>query len=232
MKASRIEELDRLAMDFTQGNLDRRVVWSMNYLESWFVLTLAAMYSCTMVGTMSREQCCEFKFRLAGIFRKFAQSAAEVSTEQKRWCDVNMKAGLKLSEAMRELHLDKPNAERFIGAVMEAVDILTLTNVHFKLTAAKMNDPDFLKNATDTVIAHADEWQERLQNNIRWDDYMTLLQRFYEEKVDSGEAALAASLDPEQLRNFARRNIPVKTDYPKRIANSLKAVYSEERRGM
>ena len=223
MNARRIDELDEMARNFATGEMERREVWSLNFLESWFVTYLGALYCYTRIGLMSREQCAEFKFKLAGIYRSLALSIAQADAQQKRWCSVNMEASLKLSEAMRELQKDDADAERFIGLVMDAVDIFCLTDVHFKLTAAKLRDPDFKKKCQDAVRKHADEWQERIDNQIRWEDYMTLLEEFYAEELESGVASVAASLDPEELRDFARRGIPVKTDYPRKIVEILKA---------
>ena len=69
MTARRIDELDGLAMEMAAGEIDRGVIWKMNFLESWFVSSLVSFYSMTLLGFMSREQCSEFKFKLAGIYR-------------------------------------------------------------------------------------------------------------------------------------------------------------------
>ena len=55
MNAQRIDALEGLAIAFTDGNLDRNSIWNLNFLDTWFVLTLGAAYSMTLIGTMSRE---------------------------------------------------------------------------------------------------------------------------------------------------------------------------------
>ena len=119
--------------------------------------------------------------------------------------------------------------------LLEAIDLLTHTNVHYKLTAAKLEDPAFLKKCQDAVIRHADEWQERLAGSVRWEDYMVLLQSFFENRLDSGMADLAASLDADYLREFARKNVPVKVDRRGRlqkIRDGLKEIDNKDNRNM
>lgn len=235
MDAQRIDALDGLAIAFTNGELDRKSIWNLNFLDIWFVLTLGAAYSMTLVGTMSREQCAEFKFRAAGVYRQLALETADNATQRKSWCESNKQASLKLSEAFRELRSEQPDAERFILPLLEAVDLLTHTNVHYKLTAAKLADPEFLKKCQEAVIRHADEWQDRLAGHIRWEDYMVLLQAFFENRIDSGMADLAASLDADYIRQFARKNVPVKADMPGRlqkIRDGLREIYDKDNRKM
>lgn len=235
MDAQRIDALDGLAIAFTNGELDRKSIWNLNFLDIWFVLTLGAAYSMTLVGTMSREQCAEFKFRAAGVYRQLALETADNATQRKSWCESNKQASLKLSEAFRELRSEQPDAERFILPLLEAVDLLTHTNVHYKLTAAKLADPDFLKKCQEVVIRHADEWQDRLAGHIRWEDYMVLLQAFFENRIDSGMADLAASLDADYIRQFARNSVPVKVDSKdrlKKIRDGLREIYDKDNRKM
>ncbi len=119
--------------------------------------------------------------------------------------------------------------------LLEAIDLLTHTNVHYKLTAAKLGDPAFLKKCQDAVIRHADEWQERIAGSVRWEDYMVLLQSFFENRLDSGMADLAASLDADYLREFARKNVPVKVDRRDRlqkIRDGLKEIDNKDDRYM
>ena len=235
MDAQRIDALDELAIAFTNGELDRKSIWNLNFLDTWFVLTLGAAYSMTLVGTMSREQCAEFKFRAAGVYRQLALETADNATQRKSWCESNKQASLKLSEAFRELQNEQPDAEQFILPLLEAVDLLTHTNVHYKLTAAKLADPEFLKKCQDAVIRHADEWQDRLAGHIRWEDYMVLLQAFFENRIDSGMADLAASLDADYIRQFARKNVPVKVDSKdrlKKIRDGLREIYDKDNRKM
>ncbi|MBQ2474543.1 MAG: hypothetical protein II513_04285 [Ruminococcus sp.] len=235
MNAQKIDALEELAIAFTDGALDRKSIWNLNFMDTWFVLTLGAAYSMTLIGTMSREQCAEFKFRAAGVYRQLALEAADNATQRKSWCESNRQASLKLSEAFRELAGEQPDAERFMEPLLEAVDLLTRTNVHYKLTAAKLADPDFLKKCQDAVIRHADEWQERLRGSIRWEDYMVLLQSFFENRLDSGMADLAASLDADYLREFARKNVPVKVDRRerlKKIRDGLREIDNKEKRNM
>lgn len=235
MDAQRIDALDGLAIAFTNGELDRKSIWNLNFLDTWFVLTLGAAYSMTLVGTMSREQCAEFKFRAAGVYRQLALETADNATQRKSWCESNKQASLKLSEAFRELRSEQPDAERFILPLLEALDLLTHTNVHYKLTAAKLADPDFLQKCQEVVIRHADEWQDRLAGHIRWEDYMVLLQAFFENRIDSGMADLAASLDADYLRQFARKNVPVKVDSKdrlKKIRDGLREIYDKDNRIM
>ena len=222
MNAQRIDALEGLAIAFTDGNLDRNSIWNLNFLDTWFVLTLGAAYSMTLIGTMSREQCAEFKFRAA-------------ATQRKSWCESNRLASLKLSEAFKELRKKDADAEKFIEPLLEAIDLLTHTNVYYKLTAAKLGDPAFLKKCQDAVIRHADEWQERLAGSVRWEDYMVLLQSFFENRLDSGMADLAASLDADYLREFARKNVPVKVDRRDRlqkIRDGLKEIDNKDNRNM
>ena len=233
MDAQRIDALDGLAIAFTNGELDRKSIWNLNFLDIWFVLTLGAAYSMTLVGTMSREQCAEFKFRAAGVYRQLALETADNATQRKSWCESNKQASLKLSEAFRELGSEQPDAERFILPLLEALDLLTHTNVHYKLTAAKLADPDFLKKCQEVVIRHADEWQDRLAGHIRWEDYMVLLQAFFENRIDSAMADLAPSLDADYLRQFARKNVPVKVDSKdrlKKIRDGLREIYDKNRK--
>ena len=235
MNAQRIDALEGLAIAFTDGNLDRNSIWNLNFLDTWFVLTLGAAYSMTLIGTMSREQCAEFKFRAAGVYRQLALETADNAAQRKSWCESNMLANMKLSEAFKELRKKDADAEKFIEPLLEAIDLLTHTNVYYKLTAAKLADPAFLKKCQDAVIKHADEWQERLAGSVRWEDYMVLLQSFFENRLDSGMADLAASLDADYLREFARKNVPVKVDRRDRlqkIRDGLKEIDNKDNRNM
>lgn len=229
MNARRIDELDGLAMEMAAGEIDRGVIWKMNFLESWFVSSLVNFYSMTLLGFMSREQCSEFKYKLAGIYRRFALEFAESGKERQRWHNLNKAASLKISEAYRALRKDEPDAEEYTLCMAQALDIFSGTNVYIKLTAGKLEDPDFKKKCTDAVIAHADEWQDKLQGAIRWEDYPVLLEQFFKEELDSGVAKVAAGLDVDYLRTFARRNIPVKSEYPARIAENIKNMYETEK---
>lgn len=235
MNAQRIDALEELAIAFTDGELDRKSIWNLNFLDTWFVLTLGAAYSMTLIGTMSREECAAHKLHAAGLYRQLALEVADNATQRKSWCESNRQASLKLSEAFVELGKKDADAVRFMEPLLEAVDLLTHTNVHYKLTAAKLGDPAFLKKCQDAVIKHADEWQERLRGSIRWEDYMVLLQSFFENRLDSGMADLAASLDAEYLREFARKNVPVKVDRRDRlqkIRDGLREIDNKEKRNM
>lgn len=229
MNANTIEELDSMAQAFAAGDMDRRDVWSMTFLESWFVTYLGALYCMTLMGFMSREQCAEFKFRLAGIYRKYALDAVRFEEDMERKMTRDRLSSLKLSEAFRELRKDEPDAAVFIGALTQAVDLLTGTDVHLKLTAAALEQPEFEKQCQDYIRQHGDALLERTGQAIRPEDMMTLLEQFFAVKVDSGAAMVAASLDPDALRQFALRNIPVKSEYPQRIAKHLRESIEEKR---
>ena len=222
MKAVRIEELDRMAQAYAAGDMNRENVWNLSFLDSWFVTYLGALYAQTLCGTMSRQQCAKDKFLLAEKYRRLAVDVHFTEERQKAWHGRNMRASLKISEAFAELHADEPDAAKFFELLTAAVDIFCSTDVHFKLVTAALEDEEFRKKCQTAMFEHTDEWREKLGSELRWEDYPVMLEKFYAYELDSGTAPLLSSLDSDHIRDFARRNIPVKTDYPKVIAENLR----------
>lgn len=223
--------MDAMARGFVSSQVERGAVWRLPFTESWFVLTLAALYSCTMVGTMSREQCAEYKFNAAGIYRKYALEAATMRAERRRWAESNRHAALLLSAAMRELRKDEPNAEAFLFALIGAVDALSYTDVHLHLTAKSLQDKDFKAHCQQALIKNEDELERRMGDiRIRWEDYLPLLEEFFRWQAECGIADVAAGIGHDQIREFSRCNIPVKSEAPRKIAENLEYLYGKEKR--
>ena len=68
-----------------------------------------------------------------------------------------------------------------------------------------------------------------LRNQIWYRGDPAEMEQFFKAEIDSGVAKVAAGLDLDYLRTFARRNIPVKSEYPARIAENIKNMYESEK---
>lgn len=231
MKARQIEELDEMARMYIDGNLERMDVLKLNLFEMWYVLTMASVYSCTKIGTVSQTECVKMRYRVALEFRQYETLLLYWEMQHDAWIEETKKYSVKASELTRELAKDEPDAVAFIGVLCSLIDILTKDNVLHKLFMARLTDDEFKRRCHLAVVDHGDEWRAKFEN-IRDEDYLNLLDRFFAATDQNGMAQAFASLDADKLRDDARRQIPVKNDDSRGVAAGIRKIYGTQERKM
>lgn len=227
MRAEQIEKLEQLARDYIDGKIVRGEINSLGLFPRWYVLTLANIYSCTKIGTMSQKECVRFKYQVAVDYKRFAVEAAYAEMNYRLWLENTKKYSGKSCEVTRELNKEQPDAYSFISGLCELLDLMTHENVLLKMFQKKYEDEGFKKACHLAVVEHGDEWRERYRN-IHDEDYLVLLDKFFAATNENGMAEQFASLNDDTIRKTARR-VPVKDDDSRGVARSFRELYDNKR---
>lgn len=228
MNAQRIEDLDAMARGFIDGDIDRMSLISLPVFDMWYVLTMANVYSCTKIGTISQTACVKFKYKVANDYKMFESLTAYGRLSHEAWIKGTKQYSGISCDISRELGKDKPDAVILFSNMLRLLDLLTKENVLHQLFVRRIENPAFLKSCIDAVHEHGDEWREEFEH-IRDEDYVNLLQKFYAATDEDRMARMYASLDADHLKDFARRTIPVKQDDTGGIAEGIGRMYGERR---
>ncbi len=227
MNALRMDELEALARSYIDGEVNRVGLFGLPIFDMWYVLTLAGVYSCTKVGTISERECVRFKYKVAADYKHYMTVTDHIQAAYDTWVENTAKYSSVSCEVSRELAKDKPDAVKFIGGLCVLLDVLTKENVWHKLFVKRIEDEDFKKSCIDAVMEHGEEWREKFKN-IRDEDYVVLLEKFYAATDENGMAKRFAALDEDRIKK-AVLSVPVKDDDTRGIARGIRQMYGEQR---
>ena len=228
MKARRIDELDEMARRYLDGDVNRLEVLSLALFDIFYVMTMASVYSCAKVGTISAKECVKMRYRVALQYRQFSTLMLFWELQHDSWIKNTKKYSGKSCELTRELAKDKPDAEKFMGGMCELLDLMTGDNVLHKMFVNRIENEDFKKSCRLAVVEHGDEWRQKFEK-IRDEDYLILLERFFAATNENGMAEAFALLDPDKLRDDAHRQVPVKSDNVRGVAIGIEKMYGLEK---
>ena len=229
MKSKRIDELEQLARAYIDGETTRSDILNLNCFDMWYVLTLANIYSCTKIGTMSQRECVHYKYRVARDYKKFIIEFGYILKLHDIWIDNIKRYSSKNSELSRELAKDTPDAYALLSGLFEMNDLLTDENILLKLFNRKWEeDEDFQKRCQLAVIEHGDEWCEKYKS-IKDEDFIILLDKFFAAMDENGMAGVMGSLGDDMIKK-ASLSVPVKDDDARGVAQSFRNIYGKERK--
>lgn len=229
MKARRIDELDAMARAYLDGDVNRLDVLGLSLFDMFYVMTLASVFSCARVGTISGRECVKMRYHVAMQYRQLTTLQIFWEMQHEQWIENTKKYSGKSCELTREIAKDEPDAVKFIGGLCELLDLLTGENVLHKLFVKRIEDEDFKKSCQIAVVERGDEWRGKFEK-IRDEDYMIMLERFYAATDENGMAQVFASLEPDELRNKVRQ-APVKNDDTRTVAEGIRKMYGERYKG-
>lgn len=230
IKIKKMEALEKMAQDYIVGELPRQTVIGLNVIDRLYVLNLAAAFSCTRIGTMSREACSQFKFKAGLEYRAFATNMFFNNWQHQTWIEnVHAYSGKKC-ELNKELLKDKPDAVRFITILVEMLGLLTREDVLLQMFLERIKNPDFKKQCQEEVRANGNEWLEKF--GYKDESYMQVINDFFEATDALALHNLYADIGIDTLRINAGKNIPVKSDNTEAIVNNMREFYdSKKKRG-
>ncbi len=229
MDSHRIDELEQLARAYIDGEITRNEVINLNCFDRWYVLTLANIYSCTKIGTMSQIECVHYKYKVAGEYKQFMIEFEYILKLQDIWLENIRRYAHKNTELSKELAKDSPDAYALLSRLFVMNDLLTRDNVLFRLFDRKWNeDGDFKKRCHLAVIEHGDEWREKYKS-IKDEDYIILLDKFFAAMDGNGMALVMGSLGDDYIKKSSL-SVPVKDDDTRGVAKSFRKLYGKERK--
>lgn len=222
MRAETIDELDQMARDFINGEVEPMKIHGLNIFDMWAVLTLAATYSLTKMGTISPNLCASFKYHILSHYEKFKTRTLFFEKMYSDWVKRTRDYSSKRTELTKSLTADKVDVEKVLVLSMSIIDLLTKEDIYLKLFQRKCNDKMFKAHTMQAAEKHIDEFFDLFGNEV---PYAKLLERFYAATTEDKISDLFIQLDPEKFRDKARRAIPVKKDEYKDIKQSFKKMY-------
>ena len=229
MDSQRIDELEQLARAYIDGEITRGEVNNLNCFDRWYVLTLANIYSCTKIGTMSPKECVHYKYKVAGDYKQFIIEFGYILKLHDIWLENIRRYSYKNTELSKELAKDSPDAYALLSGLFEMNDLLTRENVLLSLFDRKWNeDGDFKKKCQSAVREHGDEWREKYKS-IKDEDYIILLDKFFSAMDGNGMALVMGSLGDDYIKKSSL-SVPVKDDDTRGVAKSFRELYGKERK--
>lgn len=227
MRAEIIENLDQLARDFINGEVEPLKIHGLNIFDMWAVLTLASTYSLAKIGTVSRVECATLKYHILSHYEMFRTRTVFFEKMYSDWVQRTRDYSSKRTELTKALTADEIDIEKILVLSMSIIDLLTKEDIYLKLFQRKCDDKMFKAHSMQAAEKHIDEFFELLGNDV---PYAKLLERFYSATVEDKIADLFKQLDPETFRDKARRGIPLKKDELKDIAVSMETMYAGRKR--
>lgn len=226
MRVETIEELDQMARDFINGEVEPLEISGLSIFDMWAVLTLASAYSLTKIGTISPRACAGFKYHILGHYEEFKTRTIFFEKIYSNWIKRTHDYSAKRTELTKALAADEVDCEQVLVLSMEIIDLLTKEDIYLKLFQRKCDDKMFKAHSMQAAAKHIDEYIEKLGDNV---PYAKLLERFYAATCEDGIAEIFKELDVDGFRDKARRAIPVKKDKLKGIADSMEKMYVKEK---
>lgn len=217
-QAETLSELDMLAVNFIDGQLDVDVLDSLDMFNRWLVLSMAAVYSCTKIGLLSGKSCAKAKYQLLQEYRRFRTDTFFASAEQTEWIKRTRETSCKLTELTKAIDEHNINA---LSLALEVIDLLTRHDVYNQLfilsESSNTYKEDCLKALTENDTAFFNRF-----GNI---PFVDLLFKFYKSAEESRATEIFKELDSDNIKTVARR-VPMKSDDCQGIAKSYKEYFN------
>lgn len=212
--AETLSELDMLAMGFVLGKIDIKHIMELDVLNRCLVLNLAAVYSCTRIGFMSRNSACESKYKIIQIYKQMRVETYFEKQEHLQWVKRTIKVSTKLCEFAKAIKCKDTNA---LQLACEVIDLLTKEDIYNKIFIQSQLDGNYKKNCLQT-LKDTENFMFTTFGNI---PYVDLLFKFYKACDESRATEVFEELDDDNIKKVARR-IPLKNDDIEGIKKSYK----------
>lgn len=220
MKVLKIEELDQLARNFINGEVEPLEISGLNIFDMWAVLTLAAAYSCTKIGTMSPKLCANIKYNILSHYEMFRTRTIFFEKMYDDWITRTREYSTKRTELVKLIKSEDADVTQILAVALRIIDLLTKEDIYLKFFELRQNDKMFKAHALRSANKNIDYLMSKFGEDV---PYARLLERFYTATCDDKIADLFEQLDSDHLRDKARRGIPVKKepDECKAVARSI-----------
>lgn len=202
--AATLSELDLLAMGFMLGKVEIKHIMELDMFNRCLVLSLAAVYSLTRIGFMSRKSACKSKYRLIQLYKQMRVETYFEKQEHLQWVKRTIKVSTKLCDFAKAL---KNKDENALQLACEVIDLLTKEDVYNQLFIKSQLDDEYKKKCVQ-ALKNSENFMFMSFGNI---PYVDLLFKFYKSCDESRATEIFAELDDDNIKKVARR-IPLKSD--------------------
>ena len=223
MKILTIDELDQFARDFINGQVTPDRIWSLQLFDMWAVLTMAATYSCTKVGTMDGITCAKLKYVIFNRYEDFRTRTIFFEKMYETWIKNTKAFSGKQCELAKAINSKTTDLVYINELSLEIIDLLTKEDTYLKMFQQKCTDKAFMSHAMQTANRNIDYYIQQFGNKV---PYARLLEKFYAATCEDKIADMFERLDPEKFR-YKAKSVPVKSDDIKCIAESIKKTYGK-----
>ena len=226
MNNETIEELDQRARGYINGEVDRLGILSLPPFDKFYVMTLAGVFSCTKVGTMSQKECTHFKYKVATDYRQMRDDFSYSELNHKTWVENTRKYSGKSCEIAKEIRSETPDVFRLICLLCEMIDLLTKENILHQLFLERVaRGGTFLKDCMQVIYEHGDAIRERVGESLKPEIMPVLLEKFYQATAETGLDRVYSSLDADNVKAQAFKGIPIKKDSTRDVAEGFRKMY-------
>lgn len=226
MKVRTIEELDQMARDFINGAVEPLEIHGLQIFDMWAVLTLSAAYSCTKIGTMSPKLCAAIKYNVLSQYEMFRTRTVFFEKMHDDWVSRTKEYSTKRTELVKLIKNEDADVTQILILALRIIDLLTKEDIYLKFFELRQNDKMFKGHALRAGSKNIDYLMSKFGDTL---PYARLLERFYSATCDDKIAELFQQLDPDHLRDKARKGIPVKKEAAecKDVTHSIKKFYKK-----
>lgn len=226
VRARTINELDSLARDFIDGEVNAKKLYGLEVFDLWAVTTLGALYSCTKVGTISQELCVKLKYVILHRYEMFKTRTVFMERIHDRYIENTARYCEMKCELARELRSERPDFIKLLGSALMIIDALTREDVYLKMFERRLADGDFKSHALKTACANMKSY-EQMFGTI---PYAKLLERFYAQTCEDGTAEIFKQLETDGFRKKACTAVPRKEEEKAgTVADNLYEMYGSAR---
>lgn len=216
-----ITELEKLAMDIINGEIEPIVICSLNIFDQWAVNALANVYSMCLLGIQSRKSCIAEKRAILHQYEYFKTRISSLEA-------LNLKHIETVTTSSESCNitkaLQKGDLLSALKSALICLDAYQSGNIYMKAFEKAVSDSDFKSKALKASQQQIDELMKLYGNDI---PYARLIERLYAVADKDRLTKLFAQLDPEKFAAMAEE-MPYKTEDEKTIkiiSNSIKALY-------
>lgn len=202
--AETLSELDMLAMGFVLGKVEIKYIMQLDMLNRCLVLSLAAVYSCTRIGFMSRNSAFDSKYKLIQIYKQMRVETYFEKHEHLQWVKRTIAVSTKLCEFAKAIKNKDTNA---LQLACEIIDLLTKEDVYNQIFIQSQLDDEYKKNCLQ-ALKNTENFMFTSFGNI---PYVDLLFKFYKACDESRATEVFNELDDDNIKKVAR-TIPLKND--------------------
>lgn len=216
-QAETLSELDMLAVNFINGQLDVDILDSLDIFNRWLVLSMAAIYSCTKIGLLSGKSCAKAKYQLLQEYRRFRTDTFFVCEEHISWIKRTRDTSCKLTELSKAICEHDTNV---LSIALQIIDLLTKHDVYNQLFILSGASDTYKENCLRALTENDTAFLDKFGNI----PFVDLLFKFYKSTEETRAAEIFKELDADNIKTVAC-HVPVKSDACQGIAKSYKEYF-------
>lgn len=207
-----LSELDKLAAEFIAGNVDTKIINSLDTYNRWLVLSMSAIYSCCKIGLLSAKSCVQVKYKLLTEYRRFRTETYFAEIVHREWIRRTRETSCKLTELAKQINCKDINS---LKTALEVIDLLTKQDVYNQLFIKAEADEEYKQKCVQALTKNETQFFENFENI----PYVDLLFKFYKSTEENRAAEIYKELDCDNLNIVAHR-VPIKSNNCQGIAKS------------